>query len=208
MSDRDGVTITFELRLKPEAVEVFKGAAAGMLEGAKGFPGFRSIRIVQHKDDPTRILFVERWESEAAYKAYIDWRTGRGEMDGLKAFADGTETNVWPTLAAEAGSQARPAGQDPGVTITFDLRLKPAFVEAFLNGASMQQASQFPGFRGVRLVRHRDDPARALFVERWDSEPAYRAYLDMRAERGEMEGMKTIADRAEITVWPHLLAEA
>jgi heme-degrading monooxygenase HmoA len=102
MSDTDGVTITFELRLKPEAVDFFKGAAAGMLEGAKGFPGFRNIRIVQHKDDATRMLFVERWDSEQAYQDYIAWRVSRGEMDGLKEFAVGTETNVWPNLVTQA----------------------------------------------------------------------------------------------------------
>jgi heme-degrading monooxygenase HmoA len=207
MSD-SGVTITFELRLKTEAVDFFKGAAAGMLEGAKGFPGFRTIRIVQHKDEPARILFVERWESEQAYKDYIAWRTSRGEMEGLKSFATWTDTNLWPTVAAEAGSQARRAGQDPGVTITFEIRLKPEFVDAFLKSTTMRQASEFPGFRGVRLVRHKDDPARALFVERWDTEQAYRAYLDQRTERGEMEGMKKITDSAEITVWPHLVTEA
>jgi heme-degrading monooxygenase HmoA len=207
MSD-SGVTITFELRLKPEAVEFFKGAAAGMLEGAKDRPGFRNVRVVQHKDDPTRMLFVERWESVPAYRDYIAWRASRGEMEGLKAFATGTDANAWPTLVNEAGSQDPRAGQDPGVTVTFELRLKPEFLEAFLKGSTMRQASEFPGFRGIRLVRHEDDPARALFVERWDSEQAYRAYLDQRTERGEMEGMKKITDSAEITVWPHLVAEA
>ena len=102
MSDTGGVTITFELRLKPEAVDFFKGAAAGMLEGAKSFAGFRTIRIVQHKDDPTRILFVERWESEEAYASYIAWRASRGELEGLKAFAVSAETDVWPNLVTEA----------------------------------------------------------------------------------------------------------
>jgi heme-degrading monooxygenase HmoA len=207
MSD-SGVTVTFELRLKPEAVDFFKGAAAGMLAGARDFPGFRTIRIVQHKDDPSRMLFVERWESAQAYKDYIAWRTSRGEMDGLKSFATGTDTTLWPALVTEAGSQERRAGQDPGVTITFEVRLKPEFVDAFLQGTTMRQASEFPGFRGVRLVRRQDDPGRALFVERWDSEQAYRAYLDQRTERGEIEGMKKITDSAEITVWPHLVAEA
>lgn len=100
MSDAEGVTITFELRLKPEFADAFiKGAD---MKTAGSFPGFRSMRLVRHKDDPTRLLFVERWDSEAAYKAYVDYRVQRGEMEGLKQIALSAETNVWPTLIAEA----------------------------------------------------------------------------------------------------------
>lgn len=206
MTGEDGVTITFELRLKPEAVDFFKGAAGGMLEGARNFAGFRTIRIVQHQDDPTRMLFVEQWDSEHAYQSYIAWRVSRGEMDGLAAFAVGTETNVWPHLVTEAGDQS--GGGDPGVTITFELKLKPEFAQAFLGASNMDVASTFAGFRGIRLVQHKEDPTRVLFVERWDSAAAYQAYVDYRTGRGEMEGLKQILERAETDVWPNLVVEA
>src|SRR5439155_6634914 len=97
-----GVTITFEMKLKPEAVEGFGQAAPVMLEGAAAFEGCQTIRIVQHKDDPTRILFVERWDSEEAYAKYIAWRTERGDMESLAQMVVSTDGNVWPTLLAEA----------------------------------------------------------------------------------------------------------
>lgn len=103
MSDAAGVTITFELRLKPEAADGFKtAAAAGVLQGTTSFPGFRSIRIVQHRDDPGRFLFVEQWDSEQAHRDYMAWRASTGAVEGLKDVALGMETNVWPDLVVEA----------------------------------------------------------------------------------------------------------
>jgi quinol monooxygenase YgiN len=98
----DGVTITFEFRLKPEAVEGFLQNAGPMFEGTKGYPGFRSIRVVQHKDDPARILFVEHWDSEEAYRSYIAWRTERGDMAALGQAVISADSNVWPNLVVKA----------------------------------------------------------------------------------------------------------
>jgi quinol monooxygenase YgiN len=102
MASSDGVTITFHMTLKPEAVEMFVQAAPTLLEGTTTFPGFRSIRIVQHKDDPTKVLFVERWESEEAYRKYIAWRTEQGAMDGMAQMVTAMETHVWPNVLVEA----------------------------------------------------------------------------------------------------------
>jgi len=102
MASGDGVTITFHMTLKPEAVEGFLQSAKAMLEGTTTFPGFRSIRIVQHKDDPTKIMFVERWDSEDDYRKYITWRTEQGAMAAMAQAVVSMETNVWPTLVVEA----------------------------------------------------------------------------------------------------------
>ena len=97
----DGVTITFELRLKPQAVAGFLAAIPNMLQETKTFDGFRTIRVVKHKDDPTRVLMVELWDSEEAYRKYIDWRTARGDMDGLAQLTTSTDINVWPRVVVE-----------------------------------------------------------------------------------------------------------
>ena len=100
MSQAGGVTITLELELRPEAVEPFlKGVN---LQGATAAPGFRSMRMVQHKDDPARLLFVEEWASEADYRAYSGGREERGELEGLKRITLRTELNVWPNLVVSA----------------------------------------------------------------------------------------------------------
>jgi quinol monooxygenase YgiN len=102
MAADDGVTITFEFRLKPEALEPFLQGAPMMFQGTAEAPGFRSIRVVQNKDDPACIMFIERWDSEDAYRKYIAWRTERGEMDAFGQAVVSAETKVWPRLVIEA----------------------------------------------------------------------------------------------------------
>jgi quinol monooxygenase YgiN len=97
----DGVTITFELRLKPEAVDGFVQIAPQILQSPSEFDGFRGLRIVQHKDDPTRILFVEKWDSEEAYKAYLAVRMPEGNMGQLGQIVTSTETNIWSNVLGE-----------------------------------------------------------------------------------------------------------
>lgn len=94
------VTITFDITMKPEAAEGFGLMGGQALDGTRTFPGCIEVRIVRHKDDPSRFLFVERWESEEAYRNYIAWRTERGEFQGLQAMATKIETNVWPDVIA------------------------------------------------------------------------------------------------------------
>jgi quinol monooxygenase YgiN len=92
----DAVTVTFEVCLPAEAADGFSNMGAAMLEGTRTFPGFREVRIVQHKDDPGRFLFIEQWDSEQAYHDYIAWRTERGELQALRQMATRVETNIWP----------------------------------------------------------------------------------------------------------------
>ena len=96
-----GVMITFELRLKPEAVSGFLDAVPHLIKESAEFNGFRSIRVVQHNEDPARILLVELWDSEAAYRSYIAWRTERGDMDNLAQLTISTEANVWSNFIAQ-----------------------------------------------------------------------------------------------------------
>lgn len=98
---KDGVTITFELRVKAEALAGFLEVLPSMLKETATFAGFRNIRIVQNKDDPTRVLFIELWDSEEAYRKYIDFRTQRGDMDNLAQLVNSTEMNVWPSMVVQ-----------------------------------------------------------------------------------------------------------
>jgi quinol monooxygenase YgiN len=98
----DDVTVTFEITLPPEAADGFSRMSSEGLQATRDFPGCRDVRIVRHKDDPCRFLFVERWDSEDAYRAYIAWRTERGEFQGLQAMAKKIETNIWPQVIATA----------------------------------------------------------------------------------------------------------
>lgn len=77
------VTVTLELTLKPEAVNTFCAQISEALEDTRKFAGFVDICIRRHADDPARIIFVEEWETRAAYEAYIAFRTETGMMDSM-----------------------------------------------------------------------------------------------------------------------------
>lgn len=94
------VTVTLEITLVPEAADGFAQMGGTALQATRDFDGCIDVRIVRHKDEANRFLFVERWASEAAYQAYIAWRSERGEFQALQTIATKVETNVWPTLVA------------------------------------------------------------------------------------------------------------
>lgn len=208
----DSISITFELNLKPEVAAGFIGFGQGILQETRKYKGFRNVRIVQHKQDPNRLLFIERWENENAYNAYIAARTATGELAGMQSLALKTETNFWPNLIAESIKDVTAAAANDGVSITFSLMLHPAAVTPFIDAARAPEfftgIAAFDGFRSIRMVQHRDDPTRILFIQRWDSESAYLAYYDWRDARGEIEGMRQISSRLDIDVWPALIANA
>ena len=94
------VTITLELTLKSEAADAFCAGLPDAIKETAAFPGFGSIRIVR---DQNRVLFIETWDSEAAYDAYIAWRSSTGMMDAMAGLlAAPPQKGVWPTLVAGA----------------------------------------------------------------------------------------------------------
>lgn len=90
------VIVTMDLLLTPEAGPHFARMDPGGLEGTRNFPGCRAVQIVMHKDEPNRFMFVERWESEEAYRSYIDWRKESGEFQALEAMATSIKIDIWP----------------------------------------------------------------------------------------------------------------
>jgi quinol monooxygenase YgiN len=99
----DGVTITLALTLKEGAVDSFGEGLRAALKETATFPGFRSIRVVHHKDARNQVLFIENWDSEEAYQAYLDWRTKAGALDALSQLvAAPPKLDVWPGVIATA----------------------------------------------------------------------------------------------------------
>jgi quinol monooxygenase YgiN len=90
------VIVTMDLTLTPEAGPHFARLDPSGLEGTRNFPGCRAVQIVMHKDDANRFMFIERWESEDAYRSYIAWRTESGEFQALEAMATSIKVDIWP----------------------------------------------------------------------------------------------------------------
>lgn len=96
MSD-PAICITVNLSFLPDQADLACEQLSTMVADTRSYPGFVSLEIVRHIDDPARVLFVEHWNDLASYHSYIAWRTERGEMAALAAqLATPPEINFWP----------------------------------------------------------------------------------------------------------------
>lgn len=107
MSDH-GVCITVDLSLKPEQADAVCEQLVAMVQDTRNFPGFRNVEIVRKVNDPATLLFIEHWDSAAAYDKYVAWRTERGEMDAMLDQMTGPpEINVWPVQVVKVDGPSR-----------------------------------------------------------------------------------------------------
>lgn len=74
-----GVTVTMSVTLRPEQLEGFAERMQAVIDETATRPGFRSIRVVVRRDDPTRVLLIQEWDRGADYQAYRSWRAERGK---------------------------------------------------------------------------------------------------------------------------------
>jgi quinol monooxygenase YgiN len=96
-----------------------------------------------------------------------------------------------------------------GVTITLLMNLKPEAVEPFCGSLQemLKDTKNFPGFRNIRVVRHKTEPNQVIFIEEWDSEDAYNKYIAWRTESGAMEALgSALTAPPKLDVWPTLVA--
>jgi len=96
-----------------------------------------------------------------------------------------------------------------GVTITLQLSLKPEAVAPFCGSLQemLVETKKFPGFRSIRVVKHKTEANQVIFIEEWDSEDAYNKYIAWRTETGAMETLgNALAAPPKMDVWPTLVA--
>ena len=102
VSMAEGVTITIDMTIRPDMAEQVIAAIPAMFEDTARFPGFRSIRVVRHKDAANRLLIVERWDREEDYRAYQEWRNRDGAMDAAHQALEAYDMQVWAAEVGEA----------------------------------------------------------------------------------------------------------
>ncbi len=103
MSDNDdGVTVVLRSKIKPETWDEYVPFIHEMLKVTATKPGFRSLRAVSNKDNPYELLFIEEWDSEEDYQAYLKFRIDNGDMETFKRdYLDGEHTvEIWPKTVA------------------------------------------------------------------------------------------------------------
>jgi quinol monooxygenase YgiN len=93
----EGVIITVDMVIKPEFAEQVAASIPAMFYDTVRFEGFRSIRVVRHKNEPNHLMVIEHWDEEANYKAYMAWRNRNGEMDAALSALVSINTEVWPS---------------------------------------------------------------------------------------------------------------
>jgi len=77
------VTVTLRMTVKDELADEFVAGLPTLMRETSSLPGARSVRALRDTGSENAILFVEEWDSADAFRAYIEWRTNRGDMDRL-----------------------------------------------------------------------------------------------------------------------------
>ncbi len=79
------VTVLLDLQSQPNKVDTLLQTLKQILPDTRAYKGFIDIEVVQNQDDPTNIVFVEKWESRSHFEKYFAWRTETGAIEALGA---------------------------------------------------------------------------------------------------------------------------
>ncbi|MGY4654515.1 putative quinol monooxygenase [Mycobacterium sp. URHB0021] len=85
------VTVTLELRLKPESVAAARDVMGRALQVTRAFEGNLGTDVLVDEDDEAHWLIYELWETVEHDEAYRSFRAGEGRL-----------TELPPLLAAPA----------------------------------------------------------------------------------------------------------
>ena len=72
--------VTSELSIREGKVEEFLAIVHAGLEVSRGFSGNQSFDIFLDQEEPGKVFFIERWESEPHFQKYYQWRAARGDF--------------------------------------------------------------------------------------------------------------------------------
>ena len=93
------VTVTVSLSVKPDQIKTLHGRVPGMLQEALARPGVRASRALHNPAEPTKLLFIDEFDSVEASDAYFKWRAERGDLDKLGALlTEPPHVAVWPQV--------------------------------------------------------------------------------------------------------------
>ena len=77
------VTVTLELRLKPQAVSAARDVMRRALKDTRAFEGNLGTDVLVDQDDEAHWLIYERWESVEHDEAFRAFRGGDGKITEL-----------------------------------------------------------------------------------------------------------------------------
>ncbi|MGI4748426.1 MAG: putative quinol monooxygenase [Janthinobacterium lividum] len=91
------VTVTVAIDVRPESLETIVTMIPELLAEMLTRPGALSSRALQNPADPTKLLFVDEFESVEAATSYFAWRGDRGDVDRMGLLLSAPpKVDVWP----------------------------------------------------------------------------------------------------------------
>ena len=98
------ITVTVSMNVKPEALGGLIDSIPGLLTGMLARPGALTSRALQNPADPTKLLFIDEFESEQAVEDYFAWRSDRGDVERLgKMLTVPATVEIWPVDVSAVG---------------------------------------------------------------------------------------------------------
>jgi quinol monooxygenase YgiN len=77
------ITVTLELRFKPDAVAAGRDLMRETLKATRAFQGNLGTDVLVDQDDEAHWLIYELWETVEADEAYRAYRAGEGKVTAL-----------------------------------------------------------------------------------------------------------------------------
>lgn len=92
----NSVTITVVLEIRVEAWASYLRNLPQLLKKIRAFPGLQDVRVVEHKQHPNKLLFIEKWRAEADYDAYVSHCSEYDDAETLAWLNKLPTKDVWP----------------------------------------------------------------------------------------------------------------
>ena len=86
------IVVLLDFRVKPDVIEESKQFFKKILPETRAYAGCLGVDVYNNADDPTNIIFYERWQSKEHYQKYFAWRTASGFMETFGAKLAGAPT--------------------------------------------------------------------------------------------------------------------
>jgi quinol monooxygenase YgiN len=86
------IVVLLDFRVKPDVVEESLQLFKKILPDTRAYAGCQGVDVYNNADDPTNIIFYERWQSKEHYQKYFEWRTQSGFMEQFGSKLAGAPT--------------------------------------------------------------------------------------------------------------------
>ena len=89
------VTVVLSLHINPAKQDEFFDLLRDLAPGTRDYGGCLAYDIYSDRNNRGNVVFVETWETMAAYEAYNAWRTKTGVMEKLGSYFTGAPSIVF-----------------------------------------------------------------------------------------------------------------